>query len=108
MTTAPEIHVNDNAELHRFEITVDGHLAGFAEYAFRPRTIAFVHTEIDDEYAGRGLGSVLARVALDSARHRGLDVLPFCPFIRDWIRRHPAYLDLVPSTRRRSFELDAK
>ncbi len=67
--------------------------------------IAFNHTEVDDEFEGRGLGSQLAQAALDAARDEGLDVLPFCPFIKAWIGKHPEYLDLVPADQRERFGL---
>ena len=56
----------------------------------------FTHTEIDDAFEGRGLGSILIRAALDAARGRGLAVRPDCPFVRGYIARHSEYLDLVP------------
>ena len=87
--------VTDAPERSRYEITVDGELAGFASYRQRLGRITFVHTEIDDAYAGRGLGGQLARAALDAARARGLAVRPDCPFIKSWIAQHPDYADLV-------------
>jgi predicted GNAT family acetyltransferase len=97
MTTHAEPTVLDAVERSRFEIHVDGRLAGFAQYRMKDRgLIVFVHTEIDDAYEGRGLGSVLIRAALDAARGRGLAVRPDCPFVRGYIARHGEYLDLVP------------
>jgi predicted GNAT family acetyltransferase len=100
MSAQAEPTVLDVAEWSRFEIHVDGRLAGFAAYRMRPgpgpALQVFTHTEIDDAYEGRGLGSVLVRTALDSARSRGLSVRPDCPFVRSYIARHPDYLDLVP------------
>jgi predicted GNAT family acetyltransferase len=106
MKTAPDSHVTDNTASHRFEITVDGQPAGFAEYILHTKTISLTHTVIEDGYTGRGLAGTLVRAALDSARSRNLGVLPYCPFVRDWIRRHPDYLDLVPVNRRSLFKLD--
>ncbi|MEB3366336.1 GNAT family N-acetyltransferase [Saccharopolyspora mangrovi] len=103
MTIEPE--VKDNSDANRFEIRVDGRLAGFAEYRLKPGQISFTHTEIDDDFGGQGLAGKLARAALDQARERGLGVLPFCPFIRGWIAKHPDYVDLVPVERRAGFEL---
>lgn len=97
--------VVDAADRNRFEIVVDGRLAGFAEYRRRPGRIAFTHTEIDPAFAGRGLGGQLVSAALSEARRDGLDVLPFCPFVRRWIEEHPRELDLVPAERRRQFGL---
>jgi predicted GNAT family acetyltransferase len=81
----------------RFEIRSDGELAGFAAYRTAPGGITFTHTEIADGFAGRGLGGVLVRAALDAARARGLAVHPACPFVRSWIAKHPGYTDLVPA-----------
>lgn len=74
---------------------VDGQVAGFAEYRLGSRTIIFTHTVVDPAYEGRGLGSRLARFALDDARARGLKVRPQCPFFARYIASHPAYADLV-------------
>jgi hypothetical protein len=97
--------VVDNPEASRFELVVDGEVAGFAEYRRTKSSVAFTHTVIEPAYEGRGLGSVLARNALDATREAGFAVLPFCPFIRGYIQRHPAYLDLVPVDRRADFDL---
>ena len=99
--------VVDRPEAHRYELLADGELAGFAEYQLSPGEILFIHTEIDEAYEGKGLGSVLVRHVLDDARERGLAVLPLCPFLRSWIGRHADYLDLVPATARRKYNLPA-
>jgi uncharacterized protein len=105
VVTHDEPSVVDHPEAGRFEVLVDGEVAGFAEYRRTRSAVAFTHTVIDPAFEGRGLGSVLARGALDATRRAGSPVLPFCPFIRDYIRRHPAYLDLVPDERRVGFGL---
>ncbi|MFG2913455.1 GNAT family N-acetyltransferase [Kitasatospora sp. NPDC048298] len=97
--------VSDDAEKSRFEIRDGGELAGFAEYHRSGGEIAFIHTEIDPRFEGRGLGGVLVRAALDEAREQGLAVLPYCPFVRGWIIRHPEYADLVPASHRARFGL---
>jgi predicted GNAT family acetyltransferase len=95
-----EPQVLDAAESSRFEIRVDGKLAGFAVYRLGHGRISFIHTEIDDAFAGHGLGGKLVRAALDAARTRGLAVIPLCPFVRSWIQKHEDYLDLVPEAQR--------
>jgi uncharacterized protein len=98
--------VSDNPEQSRYEIHVDGELAGFAEYKLHGDHVTFTHTEVDDAYEGQGLGSKLSRGALDGARAAGLAVLPACPFIARYIKRHPQpYLDLVPEDRRAKYGL---
>jgi predicted GNAT family acetyltransferase len=99
--------VVDNPAEHRFEIRVDGKLAGFAAYRAGEREHVFIHTEIDPAYEGKGLGSVLIRGALDDVRSRGRAVLPVCPFVRSFVERHPDYLTLVPAAERDRFGLPA-
>jgi predicted GNAT family acetyltransferase len=100
-----DVVVADNPEQQRYEVTADGALAGFAQYRARPGLIAFIHTEIDDAFEGRGLGGRLVSFALDDARRQGLEVLPFCPFVNAYIERHPEYVDLVPEAQRQKFGL---
>jgi len=95
-----EIQVTDNPAESRFEIRADGELAGFALYHLRGSQIAFTHTETDDRFRGHGLAGQLVREALDAARERHLTVLPYCPFVKDWIASHPGYQDLVSPERR--------
>ena len=97
--------VHNNPDKQRYEIELDGEPAGFAQYRERPGLIALVHTEIDERFEGRGLASELVGFALDDARARGLEVLPFCPFVNDYIQRHAEYLDLVPEGKRARFGL---
>lgn len=78
-----------------YEITVDGVRAGVAEYRRRADRVVFTHTEVDPSFEGKGVGSALAKAALDDVRARGLKAVPLCPFIRAWIDRHPDYEDLV-------------
>lgn len=96
------IVVTDVAEKSRFEITVDGTLAGFADYTTLPGRLVITHSEIDDAYQGRGLAGMLTKAALDSIRDRGLQVTPRCPYTAAYIRKHPDYLDLVDEKHRAS------
>ncbi|MFD9483281.1 GNAT family N-acetyltransferase [Streptomyces sp. NPDC059991] len=104
-----EPQVMDRPERSRYEIVLAGddgtETAGFAEYFLSEDEIAFIHTETEPRFAGRGLGGLLVRGALDDARARGLHVLPYCPFVRGWIGKHPEYADLVPEARRARFGL---
>jgi predicted GNAT family acetyltransferase len=103
--SATQITVADNAGEARYEIHSDGELAGFVTYRLKTGLIELVHTEIEEEFEGHGLGSRLISFALDDARKRNLAVLPFCPFVNDYIQRHRQYVDLVPEGRRGDFGL---
>lgn len=100
-----EPRVVDVPERSVFEILVDGEVAGFAEYRRGDGEISLTHTEVDPAYEGHGIGSRLARAVLDTARAEKLAVLPYCPFIKGWIAKHPEYTDLVPQERRAAFGL---
>jgi predicted GNAT family acetyltransferase len=80
----------------RYELLLDG--TGVGELVYRDRgadVVAFLHTEVDPGTRRRGLGSALVAAALDDARGRGLRVVPVCPFVDAYVRRHAEYADLV-------------
>lgn len=99
------IEVVDHPEAERYEVKVNGVVAGRAEYVRGPGQISFTHTEVDPAYGGRGLAGKLAQQALDDAKASGLEVLPFCPYFRSFIEKHPDYAGLVPANRRADFGL---
>jgi predicted GNAT family acetyltransferase len=109
MATAPsaDIRVVDVPERSRFEVRVDGDVAGYSEYRRCQGLIACIHTLIDPRFEGQGLASQLVRTALSQARSDGLSVLPFCRFVRSYIAGHTEYLDLVAEDMRAKFELPA-
>lgn len=88
------IAVMDNEAEQRFEASVDGTLS-LLRYERTDDQITYLHTEVPDELEGRGIGSALARAALDDARARKLTVVPRCPFIGAYIQRHPEYLSII-------------
>ena len=77
-----------------FEVDTNQQLA-MAEYRRRGDTIFFIHTEVPRELEGQGVASKLVKAALDDARAQHLTVVPFCPFVAAYIRRHPDYKALV-------------
>jgi predicted GNAT family acetyltransferase len=86
--------VRNNTALKRFELDTDGHVA-VAYYRLSPGVITFMHTEVPAELSGRGIGSALARGALDQVRAQGLKVVAQCPFIGAFMSKHPEYDDLL-------------
>ncbi|MDT0379789.1 GNAT family N-acetyltransferase [Streptomyces sp. DSM 42041] len=90
-----DVEVVDLPDRSRFELRVSGEPAGRADYRQEPGRLVLTHTEVSDAYEGQGLGSRLAREALETARDRGLRVTPLCPYIARYIRRHREYADLV-------------
>ncbi|NHN55375.1 N-acetyltransferase [Calidifontibacter sp. DB0510] len=92
-----DVETRNNPDEKRYEALVDGEVAGFAQYQLTDQLIVFTHTEVDPKFEGQGIGSKLARFALDDVRDNQSQrkVLPICPFIKGWIGHHPEYVELV-------------
>jgi len=86
--------VTDNAAHHRFELKVGDHVA-MAYYTLSGDVITFTHTEVPEALSGQGVGTRLARGALEQVRSRGLRVIAQCPFIAAFIRKNPEFADLL-------------
>jgi predicted GNAT family acetyltransferase len=94
------VHAPDQ---HRYEIRdldkagddePDGALAGFTQYRLPDDVhVDFVHTEVDDAYEGQGLASKLVEFALADVREQGKRIIPHCPYVARWIRKHEGRFD---------------
>jgi uncharacterized protein len=93
--SAENIAVQDNPGKSRYELVLDEHVVGEILYRPTPDHLVLLHTEVLPSLENKGLGARLVAGALDDIRARGLRVVPFCPFVRSYIRRHPDYADLV-------------
>ncbi len=102
---SPQISIADDRDAERYVIEADGAPAGFLTYKLNDGRIALNHAEIDPAQEGGGLGSQLVEYALEDARVRGLEVLPYCPFVRHYIEDHDEFRDLVPEAVRGRFGL---
>ncbi len=100
-----ETTVRNNTDQSRYELTVEDSVAGFVEYKDSGDHVELTHTEVDPSYEGEGLGSQLARAVLDSLRNEERSVIPSCPFINSYLKRHAEHADLVPADRRAEFGL---
>jgi predicted GNAT family acetyltransferase len=94
MSTA--LTVTNNADRQRYEAVEDGStVAGFVDYQETKDLVVLTHTEVDPSFEGRGVGSLLARTALEDLRQRDLKALVVCPFILGWLRNHREYADVL-------------
>ena len=89
-----DYQIQNNTEGRKFEIKLDGHTA-FADYMISGEKIIFTHTEVPKALAGKGLGSMLAKTALNYAKDHQLKVMPLCPFMAGYIKRHPEWKELL-------------
>ena len=92
--TDERYELHDNVEERRFEMSVD-HDVAFLEYRRRGDVLHLMHTEVPSALRGRGMGKRLAHAVLDKARADGLTVIPNCPFVKDFLQKHPEYQPLV-------------
>nr|WP_296067847.1 GNAT family N-acetyltransferase [uncultured Actinoplanes sp.] len=90
-----DIDLRDEPARHRFELLVDGELAGLADYRRHDGYLTVIHSEVDPRFRGRGLGGELASRSLDLIRARGEKVKPVCPFFARYVEEHPEYDDIV-------------
>lgn len=95
-----EIVVTNNPEQHRYEINLNNEVA-ILTYKRGQNSITFLHTEVPPALGGKGLANKLAHFALEEARAQQLSVIPLCPFVAAYIRRHPNYLPLLPASEQR-------
>ena len=97
MTGLVDIAVENDAAANRFVARVDGQTAEL-QYERFPDRIVLVHTEVPAALRGRGIADKLAHTALEYARAEHLRVVPRCPFVAAYLRRHPEYQDLLLRT----------
>lgn len=99
----PQVHNNPTDS--RFELLVDGQLAGRIDYTSAGDVLTMTHTEVDNAYAGQGFAGVLVSQALDQMRRDGFSLLPECPYVRRYVTKHREYVVLVPEHRQADFHL---
>ncbi len=89
-----ELTVCHNLQAGRFEVEAEGRLA-VLEYRLQGKKMIITHTGVPPALEGRGIGSRLARAALEQARVQGLKVTALCPFVAAYVQKHPEYQDLL-------------
>jgi predicted GNAT family acetyltransferase len=89
-----DVHVSHNPAAGTFEIRSDAGTA-LLRYVHSGEDLDLIHTEVPSALEGQGYGAALARAALDFARRERVHVVPSCPFVASYLRRHPEDAELV-------------
>nr|WP_246454545.1 GNAT family N-acetyltransferase [Leucobacter denitrificans] len=91
------IHIENVPDERRYTIAVNGELAGFAKYRSTQsgKGVAFIHTEVDEKFGGRGLAGKLVTWALADVRDSGSRIVPYCPYVAAWLKKHPEFEEFV-------------
>jgi uncharacterized protein len=99
VATFDDLVIVDNEADRRYEASLSGAPAGLIDYIPQDGWVIFDHTEVFPEFEGKGVGSRLAKAALDDVRARGILMNPQCPFVTSYIKRHKEYRDLIVGRR---------
>jgi len=94
--------VRHDAAARRYLLEIEGHTA-FAEYRRVGEAVMFTHTEVPPALEGRGVGGALVAGAIDRVRRDGRQIIPLCPFVLAYMRRHPDTHDLLAPVARATF-----
>ncbi|ESU21227.1 acetyltransferase [Flavobacterium enshiense DK69] len=89
-----EIPLVKNEEKNQFEITIDGHKA-FILYKEKPYATALIHTETEPELEGKGAGTAVIEKTLAYIEEHNSKIIPLCPFVFAYIKRHPEWKRIV-------------
>lgn len=100
----PSVTVTNNEAANRYEVAVDGVTAGVLTYLVHDDRVAFNHAEVYPRFEGQGVGSELAKSALDDVVAQGKTITPLCPFIVNFVSHHPSYLTHVDEEHRQEIE----
>ena len=92
MSNSPTIQ--DNVASRRYEMQVQDKTA-YIEYIKSPDKIFLTHTEVPPGLEGQGIGSTLVRLVLEEVQKTGLALMPLCPFVASYIRKHPEWREIV-------------
>lgn len=95
MEAESQITVVNNHERSRYEASLEGQRAAYSTYEREPGRVVITHTVVRPQFEGRGVGSRLAKFAVDDVRDRGLRIKPVCDFTRNWLRAHPEHDAIV-------------
>ena len=88
------LNITNNEKEQQFEVRLEDELA-ILQYRSHDGLLFLMHTEVPDNLAGRGIASALAAHAFEYARDHGAKVKVYCPFVVNYLKRHPEYADLV-------------
>jgi predicted GNAT family acetyltransferase len=91
--------ITDNTSLHCFELHVDGETA-VVVYERAGDLLRLIHTEVPQSLEGKGVGSRLVGAVLRFAQENKVSVVPLCPFVAQYVKRHPEYSAIVDPAHR--------
>ena len=95
MSDVEELTVVDNVDARRYEARLGSDVVAYIAYHLEPERMALIHTEVEPAFEHQGIAARLVAGALDDIRRRGLSLVPICPYVRSYLKRHPEDADLA-------------
>lgn len=89
------VEVVDNTTDRQFELALEGDIALIAYRLVADNVYALDHTEVPESFEGKGVGSALVEKTLKLIESCGGKIIPYCPFVRAYLQRHPDWNRLV-------------
>ncbi|SDQ65304.1 GNAT family N-acetyltransferase [Flagellimonas zhangzhouensis] len=84
----------NQVEGKQFQFNLEDGIAKI-EYILAQERIYLTHTEVPTAYEGKGIGSCLIKQTLEYIKEQDLTLVPLCPFVAMYIKRHPEWKALV-------------
>lgn len=84
----------NNESIHNFEMTIDGHRS-FIDYRINGGKVHLIHTEVPKELEGKGVAALLVQKTFEYLEERGLKIVPICPYVQHFLKRHPEWNRIV-------------
>ncbi|RNI26869.1 GNAT family N-acetyltransferase [Rufibacter latericius] len=89
-----ELDIRNNPAAHQFETTVDGKTA-VVQYRLKDDVMTVLHTIVPEELEGRGIAAALTKQVLNYIAAEKLQLVPLCPYMASYLKKHPEYQPLV-------------
>ena len=89
-----DVVIEENKVKKRFEGKVEDKLA-IIDYIRAEDKMYLTHTEVPSELEGKGVASKMAKFALEQIKQEGLKLVPLCPFIASYVKRHTEYKEIL-------------
>jgi len=86
--------ISDNQDQHRYEMQIDDQLL-ILEYIKTKEVIYLTHTEVSKKLEGQGYGSEFVKAVLKDVEQNNWKLMPLCPFVAAYIKRHPEWQTLL-------------
>ncbi|MFT4033710.1 MAG: GNAT family N-acetyltransferase [Siphonobacter sp.] len=90
-----KISLTNNQHLNQFEMEIEDQIALIAYHTIHSDTLALDHTEVPEQLQGKGIASALVEKTFHYLEEHNMKMLPYCPFIRTYLQRHPDWYRLV-------------